>query len=316
MTQLSDYGALALASRFKRLSELLYAGADMIYREHDIPLSARVFPVLFLLRDNGACSLAELTRHLGQSQDGVQQLLQPLITKGYIEQDPSRDDGQPRLLALSLAGAALLDRVKPLWADFIGSVLELADETGIPLLEGLNRLEEALMTRPFSNRLRAEAYLRAGKTLEIIEYEARYRDDFKRLNLEWLERHFTVEPLDDAVLSDPEQTILAGGGQIFLARLDEEIVGTCALIRTPDRRLELSKMAVTPPYQGLNIGRRLLEHAINAFKQSDAAGLFLESNQQLTPALKLYESAGFVHAQKPSAPAHYQRADVYMEFRG
>jgi hypothetical protein len=38
----------------------------------------------------------------------------------------------------------------------------------------------------------------------------------------------------------------------------------------------------------------------------------LESNQKLAPALKLYESMGFVHAALP-ADLSYVTADVYME---
>ena len=43
--------------------------------------------------------------------------------------------------------------------------------------------------------------------------------------------------------------------------------------------------------------------------------LFLESNSVLTPALTLYESAGFVHAPRPGGPPHYARGNVYMVYR-
>jgi putative acetyltransferase len=41
--------------------------------------------------------------------------------------------------------------------------------------------------------------------------------DFARLNIEWLERGFTVEPHDREVLGDPEAHILAPGGRILFA---------------------------------------------------------------------------------------------------
>ena len=43
--------------------------------------------------------------------------------------------------------------------------------------------------------------------LEIITFDARYRDDFKRLNVAWLQRYFRVEPIDEQVLSNPEREI-------------------------------------------------------------------------------------------------------------
>ena len=43
--------------------------------------------------------------------------------------------------------------------------------------------------------------------------------------------------------------------------------------------------------------------------------LYLETHHSLGPALKLYETAGFVYEERPSAPG-YQRSDVYMVYRG
>jgi GNAT superfamily N-acetyltransferase len=162
-------------------------------------------------------------------------------------------------------------------------------------------------------RLRSEE--RSPAAVEIIPFQPRYRDDFKRLNVEWLEKHFQVEPLDEEVLSDPEGNILAPGGFILLARLGEEIVGTCALLAAGEGRFELAKMAVTERHQGLRIGRRLLAAAIERFRETGARELFLESNRKLTPALTLYESMGFHHAPRPEGPSHYQRSNVYMVYR-
>ena len=32
-------------------------------------------------------------------------------------------------------------------------------------------------------------------TVRVVDFESRWRDDFARLNIEWLERWFTVEPV-------------------------------------------------------------------------------------------------------------------------
>ena len=92
-------------------------------------------------------------------------------------------------------------------------------------------------------------------------------------------------------------------------------MGTGALIKAGRSRFELSKMAVTQRYQGLGIGRRLLEAAIQQFRKIGARELFLESNRKLTPALRLYESSGFHHAPRPGEASHYQRSNVYMVYR-
>ena len=151
--------------------------------------------------------------------------------------------------------------------------------------------------------------------VEIIPFGPRYREDFKRLNIAWLEKFFRVEPVDEEVLSNPETRILAPGGHILFARLGDEIVGTCALIPEGGGRFELSKMAVDERHQGLGLGRKLLEAAIAKFKTLDATELFLESSSKLGTAIRLYETSGFVHTPRPGA-SHYERADVYMVYRG
>ena len=81
------------------------------------------------------------------------------------------------------------------------------------------------------------------------------------LNMEWLTAYFQVEPKDEATLSDPEGTVLARGGQIFLADWEGQTVGCVALLPIPDG-FEVAKMAVTPAVQGRGVGRQLLGYAI------------------------------------------------------
>jgi ribosomal protein S18 acetylase RimI-like enzyme len=149
-------------------------------------------------------------------------------------------------------------------------------------------------------------------SLRIVSFEPALRCHFERLNREWLERLFAVEPIDAAVLADPERSILAGGGRILFALLDDEVIGTVALLQESPGVFELTKMAVTAAHQGGGFGRKLLEAAIAEFRAIDGATtLFLETNSVLKPAISLYERVGFEHrGRKPDS--HYARSDVYM----
>jgi putative acetyltransferase len=137
---------------------------------------------------------------------------------------------------------------------------------------------------------------------------------FRRLNEEWIARFFRIEPKEEAVLADPQRTILSSSGRIFFATAGERCVGCCALIRLNDREFEVAKMAVEPSYQGAGIGRRLLLAAIEEGRNAGARRLYLETNHVLTPAIRLYESVGFKHIPADRiVPSQYARADVYME---
>ena len=144
----------------------------------------------------------------------------------------------------------------------------------------------------------------------------RGRDDFARLNLDWLERLFVVEPVDREVLLDPEGRLLAGGGHVLFAVDDEDrAVGTVALLHHGDGLYEMTKMAVEPALHGQGIGRALVLAALRAFRRCGGRELFLESSSKLLPALHLYTQLGFEHRPAPRPGSHYRRADVYMVWR-
>jgi putative acetyltransferase len=156
--------------------------------------------------------------------------------------------------------------------------------------------------------------VQAETEFEIVDYSARYGAAFEKLNLEWLEKYFHVEPIDRENLRDPEGTILGHGGAILYALYGAVVVGTVALKHHGDQVFELTKMAVTSDFQGRGLGRQLLCAALRRFAELEGKSLYLESHSSLTPALSLYESAGFRHTSPPK-PSDYERADVYMVYR-
>ncbi|HEX7906130.1 MAG TPA: GNAT family N-acetyltransferase [Chitinophagaceae bacterium] len=147
--------------------------------------------------------------------------------------------------------------------------------------------------------------------IEIIPYQNKYQPDFKRLNLEWLDKYNLTESHDLEILEDPGGTVIARGGCIFLAKEGDEIVGTAGLWKEDDKQYELVKMAVDPAYRGKGISKLLLNKCLAEAKQLNAGRIILFSNSQLKTALKLYEQYGFRHVAVEHSP--FVTADVKME---
>lgn len=147
--------------------------------------------------------------------------------------------------------------------------------------------------------------------IEIISYHKKYQPDFKRLNLEWLDKYNLTESHDLEILEDPDGTVIARGGCIFLAKEKDEIVGTAGLWKEDDEQYELVKMAVDPAYRGKGISKLLLDKCLAEAKQLNAGRIILFSNSQLKTALKLYEQYGFRHVAVENSP--FETADVKME---
>lgn len=149
--------------------------------------------------------------------------------------------------------------------------------------------------------------------MEIIPFDSVYAEDFKNLNIAWLEKYFWVEPHDNEVLSQPEKYIIEPGGKIFLVKDKDQIIGCVALMKIESGIFELTKMAITPAYQGKKIGQSLMEHSIDFGKKQNWNQLIIYSNRKLENAVYIYEKYGFkeIPIEKDNP---YARGDIKLRF--
>jgi N-acetylglutamate synthase-like GNAT family acetyltransferase len=147
--------------------------------------------------------------------------------------------------------------------------------------------------------------------IEIINYSGEYANDFRDLNLEWLDKYNLTESHDLEVINHPKEAILDKGGYIFLAREGDKIIGTAGLASEGDSIYELVKMTVAPEFRGRGISKMLIEKCLEKAKELKAKKLFLYSNSQLQTAISLYKKYGFVHVDASNSPL--VTADVKME---
>ena len=147
--------------------------------------------------------------------------------------------------------------------------------------------------------------------IEIIDYGDKYHEDFKRLNLVWLEKYKLTESHDLEILNDPQGTVIGRGGYIFLAMDENKVIGTAGISKEDDEVYELVKMTVDPAYQGQGISKILLNHCLEKARELGARKVFLFSNSQLQTAIKLYTKYGFRHIDAANSPL--LTADVKME---
>jgi putative acetyltransferase len=147
--------------------------------------------------------------------------------------------------------------------------------------------------------------------IEIIDYADRFAADFKRMNLEWLDKYHLTEEPDLRILNDPKRLILDGGGVIYLARNNDTIVGSAALINEHDGVYELAKMTVVPEWRGKGVSKLLIERCLARARQFNAKKVILYSSSKLQTALSLYIKYGFKHIDLIDSPL--KTADVKME---
>jgi len=310
---IEELGTLAFASRLRRLSERLLRDVSLTYRAENLNFEARWFPVFYLLWRQSPLAVTAIAQRLHLTHPAVNQVAGAMTKAGLlISARDSRDDRR-RLLSLSATGKSLARKLQPIWQDIQEATAELVNASGIDLLGAIAQVEKSLDKVNMCERVSTRCKERQLAAVEIVDYQPRFRKSFARLNLEWIERYFTVEPIDKRILEDPEGQIIANGGSVLFARLDRKIVGTVALIRHDSTTFELTKMAVTEKARSLQVGKRLALAAIEHAKARKARKILLFTNPKLIAANALYRQLGFKPLSVSRAEIPFRRPSIAME---
>jgi ribosomal protein S18 acetylase RimI-like enzyme len=88
----------------------------------------------------------------------------------------------------------------------------------------------------------------------------------------------------------------------FALALGDEPVGVLLLSMLPQRHAaELVYLGLSPAWRGRGLGRRLVEHALSLAHARRAETVLLAVDDRNTPAMRLYESLGFVTSARKRA---------------
>jgi ribosomal protein S18 acetylase RimI-like enzyme len=150
--------------------------------------------------------------------------------------------------------------------------------------------------------------------ITVLPYSPTHASVFDRLNRAWIEEHFTIEPFDDLVLTQPEKMIIETGGEIWFAALNGEVIGACALLTFAPGVFEFTKLGVDEKARGQGVARKLLLHCRDRARQKGAHTLKIFTSSKLIPANALYRSEGFLEVEMtPEQKQRYIRGNVMYD---
>ena len=315
-----EIGALGLGSRLKRLSDRLISDATSIHTQLTEGFEPRWFPLFALLADGRSVGIVEAAERLGVSQPAISKFAKELKSRGLVSLRVDKRDSRKRVLGLSKAGKEMLRELQPLWQAVRTAALELCEESGLDFYQGIRSFERALANKSLLHRtltLLQDGQADAPK-VEMVPYRPKLQPLFQQINSEWIRAMFSLEPSDEEMLSDPQRHVLQHGGAIWFAKVPIlGVVGCYALVKTGSVDFELTKMAVKKEAQGLRVGAKLLQHAIQQARELGSKNLYLLSNKKCQAALHLYRKHGFREDPEVMKKhgAKYTRCDIAMRFQ-
>ena len=107
-------------------------------------------------------------------------------------------------------------------------------------------------------------------------------------------------------------------GALFLASVDGEVAGCCALrpLDTADypNAAEMKRLYVRKPFRNFGLGRQLAEATLDAAREAGYATVLLDTLDEMETARALYEELGFQeippYYHNPIPGAHYLKATL------
>lgn len=150
---IQQLGALAFASRLKRLSERLQRDVSQIYREQKLEFHARWFPVAYLLAQSSPMSVTTIADALGLTHPAVNQIAAQMARCGLLTSRKDKDDERRRLLSLTSKGRRVVGDLQPLWDAVEKCTRRLIREAGYNLLSSIAAIEKALDSQEMYDRI-------------------------------------------------------------------------------------------------------------------------------------------------------------------
>jgi DNA-binding MarR family transcriptional regulator/GNAT superfamily N-acetyltransferase len=311
----NQIGKIALGSRLRRLSEHIAEEAFQVYKLYDIDIKPKWFPVFYVLSQGQGKTISTIASEIGHSQPSVSKIVREMSKKGIVVESKGEIDKRKNIVSLTEKGKEMTNKIELQYKDVNVAIEGALAETNADLWKAIEEWEYILSQKSLLKRVKEQKKLRESDNIKIIDYNEKYLQTFKDLNVEWISSYFKMEETDYKALDSPDEYILKNGGHIFVALYKNEPVGVCAMIKmdNPKYDYELAKMAVSPKVQGKNSGGLLGQAIINKAKSMGASTIYLESNTVLKPAINLYQKLGFQKIVGIQSP--YERCNIQMELK-
>lgn len=162
MDLVKELGALALASRLRRLSDRLKSEVSCIYHSCGIDFEDNWFMIGYALSRYGGMTISEIARRTGLSRPMISTMIDGMADHGLISIRTDPRDLRSRRLSLTPEGEETVAALEPVWKAVGDCTKDLLAGVGSDCIGDLDRIEDSLETRSLFSRVSERLFEKEG----------------------------------------------------------------------------------------------------------------------------------------------------------
>lgn len=274
-------GTITIASRIKRLYELLFVQLQELYDLRDRGFKASWFSILASIRKNPQVDFKTLAEVTNVSASAVSQTMRELETNNLV-QITQGQDRRSRMIKLTDKAIAFLDSVVPDLMDIEKVISNIMGDSSSDLLEKLNVLEKSLKEKSIIERI----------DFEIVTEEALANWHLQERSFSKLDKIYDAD-LNMNFESNPEP-IIEAGGQVFYVIQSDVVIASIVLIAREHSCFEIASIKVVPKFKDKGIVEALLNKSLEFIQSKSGKQLFVLTNSKFKIANKIFSQHNFL----------------------
>jgi putative acetyltransferase len=254
-----------------------------------------------------SCTVSQMADKLKVDKSNASRTLAVLLNLGLVESTPNPDDKRSQLSQLTLLGQQTLTSLHTQLNLHVQTVLDQMDSDEITKLKNsLTRYNKAIHTvsKQHGYTLRPLTPLDNASAAAII----------RKVSAEYGLTADKGYGVADPTLDSMSEVYQPDGCQYWVVEKDHRILGGggIAALSNTDGLCELQKMYFLNELRGKGLARSLAVKALKFAREYGYKGCYLETTENLTEAIALYESLGFVHIPHAMGDTGHDACEVRM----
>lgn len=277
--------------KFNRHYANVLGKIDQEIYNHPFPLTeARIITEI---NENHGCTATDIIEKLGIDRGYLSRIIQRFDDENIITKIQSPEDKRQYTLHLTIKGNEIYNRLVNDANIGVESMIQSLSATEVKeLVKSMETIESIFS---FSQTTIPEISIRPFKPGDV-GYVAYIHGKIYSTTYQFgrVFEYYVMKGLSEFLLNP-------NGGELWVAEVNGEIVGSIAITKANESVAQLRWFVLDEKYQGLGIGKKLIETALNFCKENQFEHVFLWTVSTLESARYLYKKYNFtLTEEKPN----------------